>query len=61
MIADADTLAYEVTIDDPTLFTKPWKVAGYFARAAKDAMSMEFACAEGSQTLVNMFGKPPAQ
>jgi hypothetical protein len=60
-IEDANTIGYEVTIDDPVLFTKPWKVAGYFARASKDAMSMEFACAEGSQTLVNMFGKPPAQ
>ena len=60
-IADKDTINYEIAIDDPVLFTKPWKTAGYFSRAAKDAMSMEFACAEGSQTLVNMFGKPPAQ
>ena len=58
-IKDANTIDYEVTIDDPTLFTRPWKVAGYFLRAAKDVESLEFACAEGSQTLPNMFGPPP--
>lgn len=57
-IADANTIDYEVTIDDPTLFTKPWKTAGYFSRAAKGVESLEFACAEGSQTLVNIFGNP---
>jgi hypothetical protein len=34
-IADASTIDYEVTIDDPKLFTKPWKVAGYFSRSPK--------------------------
>jgi hypothetical protein len=57
--ADANTVDYEITIDDPGLFTKPWKVAGYFARSPKDVDSLEFACAEGSQTLLNMFGTPP--
>ncbi len=58
-VADANTIDYEVTIDDPVLFTKPWKVAGYFTRAPKSVESLEFACAEGSQTLVNIFGNPP--
>ena len=58
-IADANTIDYEVTIEDPDLFTKPWKVAGYFTRVPAGVQSMEFACAEGSQTLVNMFGRPP--
>lgn len=57
--ADANTIEYEVTVDDPGLFTTPWKVAGYFARSPKDTQSLEFACAEGSQTLVNIFGNPP--
>ena len=59
LIVDANTIDYEVTIDDQKLFTRPWKVAGYFVRAAKDVESLEFACAEGSQTLQNMFGVPP--
>jgi len=58
-IVDANTIDYEASIDDPVLFTKPWKVAGYFARSPKDTQSLEFACAEGSQTLINIFGKPP--
>jgi hypothetical protein len=58
IIADDNTIDYEVTIDDPKLFTGPWKVAGYFSRAAKDVESLEFACAEGSQTLQNIFGAP---
>ena len=58
-IADANTIDYEVTIDDPKLFTAPWKTAGYFTRVPKGVESLEFACAEGSQTLVNIFGKPP--
>jgi len=60
-IADENTIDYEVTIEDPNLFTKPWKVAGYFARAAKGTESLEFACAEGSDTLKNMFGTPPVR
>lgn len=59
-IADANTIDYEATIDDPVLFTRPWTTAGYFSRAAQGMQSLEFACAEGSQTLLNMFGPPPA-
>jgi hypothetical protein len=58
-VADANTIDYEVTIQDPKLFTAPWKVAGYFSRVPKGTESLEFACAEGSQTLVNIFGLPP--
>ena len=57
--ADSNTIDYEITIDDSKLFTKPWKVAGFFSRVPKGVDSMEFACAEGSQTLINMFGRPP--
>ena len=60
-INDANSIDYEVTIDDPGLFTKPWKTAGYFTRVPKGTESLEFACAEGSQTLLNIFGKPPAR
>ena len=60
-IADANSIDYEVTIEDSKLFTKSWKVAGYFTRVPKGTESLEFACAEGSQTLLNMFGPPPAR
>jgi hypothetical protein len=57
-IADENTIDYEVTIDDPKLFTRPWKVAGYFSRSPQGTESLEFACAEGTQTLQNIFGTP---
>ena len=60
-IVDDNTIGYEVTIDDSKLFTGPWKVAGYFSRVAKGVESLEFACAEGSQTLQNIFGLPPSR
>lgn len=46
-VVDPDTLAYEVLVDDPKLFTKSWKVAGGFYRAERGYELMEFACAEG--------------
>lgn len=58
-VADENTIDYEVTIDDSNLFTKPWKVAGYFSRSPKGTEPLEFACAEGTQTLQNIFGAPP--
>ena len=60
-ISDRDTIDYMVTIDDSKLFTKPWTVAGFFSRAAEGAESMEFACAEGTLTLENIFGQPPTR
>jgi len=60
-VADENTIDYEVTIDDSKLFTKPWKVAGYFSRSPAGTESLEFACAEGTQTLQNIFGVPPAR
>jgi hypothetical protein len=58
-VLDRNNIDYEVTVDDPKLFTKPWKTAGLYRRA-RDYEIMEFACAEGTQELQNMFGKPPA-
>jgi hypothetical protein len=60
-IAGDNTVDYEVTIEDPKLFTGPWKVAGNFSRVGQGVESLEFACAEGSQTLQNMFGLPPSR
>ena len=53
---DANLLDYEITIDDPKLFTKPIKIAGSFQAADPKTELMEFACAEGSQVLANVFG-----
>jgi hypothetical protein len=51
-----NVIDYVLTLEDPKLFTRPIKVAGYFEAAQKGTEPMEFACAEGSQTLPNVFG-----
>jgi hypothetical protein len=53
---DPNILDYQITIDDPKMFTKPIKIAGTFQAAKSDTELMEFACAEGSQVLPNVFG-----
>jgi hypothetical protein len=50
-LVDADTIAYEATIDDPKVFTKPWKVALGFRRAEPHYRLFEYACHEGNRYL----------
>ena len=58
-IVDSNRIDYEVMIDDPNQFTRPWKVTGQYNRADDLPEILEYACAEGSQTLRNIFGDPP--
>jgi len=60
-LVNADTIDYEVTIDDPNQFTRPWKVTGQYNRADDLPELLEYACAEGTQTLRNIFGDPPSK
>lgn len=55
---DANTIDFEITYNDPKLFTKAIVSAGYLMRAEKGMDLIEYACAEGggSHTLPNMFG-----
>lgn len=55
-MTDPYIIDYQITIEDPKLFTAPIRIAGSFVAAAKGSELMEFACAEGSQTLSNIFG-----
>ncbi|HEY1335970.1 MAG TPA: hypothetical protein VGF59_00605 [Bryobacteraceae bacterium] len=46
---DANTINVEATIEDPTMYTKPWKIAGTFGRRLDPGYEqMEFACIEGN-------------
>jgi hypothetical protein len=60
-IIDENNIDYLVTIDDPKMFTAPWKTAGLYRKGKKGFELLEYACAEGSETLETMFGKPPTQ
>src|ERR1700682_1068984 len=50
---DANTIRYEVTIDDPNVYTKPWKVLIPLTRDA-DYTIYEYACQEGNEAIGNI-------
>jgi hypothetical protein len=47
---DADTISYEVTIDDPNMFSAPWKVSMPLSRDANYTI-YEYACHEGNYAM----------
>jgi hypothetical protein len=54
---DKDTINYEVTIDDPNVFTQPWKMRfPAFSRYPAGTELYEYACAEGNQIDETVFG-----
>jgi hypothetical protein len=52
---DADTIDYEVTVTDPNVFTKPWKVASPLIRDPEYQI-FEYACHEGNYAVPNILG-----
>jgi GGDEF domain-containing protein len=49
----ASTIHYEVTIDDPKMYTRPWKVAIPLERD-DDYRIFEYACHEGNHAVENV-------
>ena len=48
-----DMLNYEATIDDPTVFTRPWKISmPLYRRVEKNAQLMDFKCVEFVEELL---------
>ena len=48
-----ETLTYEVTIEDPEVFTRPWKMSmPLYRRVEPDARLLEFRCVEFSEDLI---------
>jgi hypothetical protein len=50
---DAGTINYEVTVDDPEVYTKPWKVAMPLTRDETYRI-YEYACHEGNEAVGNI-------
>ena len=50
---DASTIQYEVMIDDPDVYTRPWKVASPLTRET-DYQLYEYACHEGNLAVGNI-------
>ena len=46
---DPDHLAYEVTIDDPKTYTRPWKNARVFTRMKPGEELIEYSCEENNR------------
>jgi hypothetical protein len=59
----ADTLMYEVTIEDPKVFTRPWKMSmPLYRRVERNAQLMEFRCVEFVEELLyGHLRKPPGK
>jgi hypothetical protein len=48
-----ETLTYEVTIEDPNVFTRPWKMSmPLYRRVESNARLMEFRCVEFGEELI---------
>jgi hypothetical protein len=56
-------LQYEATIDDPKVFTRPWKISlPLYRRVERQAQLLEFKCVPFSEELLfGRFGKPSAK
>src|ERR1041385_4514356 len=49
----ADTLMYEATIEDPKVFSRPWKISmPLYRRVEKNAKLLEFKCVEFAEELL---------
>ena len=49
----ADTLTYEATIEDPKVFSRPWKISmPLYRRADKNVKLLEFRCVEFTEELL---------
>jgi hypothetical protein len=49
----ADTMMYEATIEDPKVFTRPWKMSmPLYRRVEKNAQIVEFSCVEFVEELL---------
>jgi len=52
-LLDANTMNYEATIEDPKVFSRPWKVSlPLYRRREKNARLLEFKCVEFTEQLL---------
>jgi len=56
----AETLKYEVTVNDPATYTKPWTAVLYWKSEPKDQI-YEFACHEGNEAMAGTLSGYRAQ
>ena len=57
--ADADTITYEFTLNDPDTWTRPWSAT--FPLVGIDGELFEYACHEGNYSMVNILSGARAE
>jgi hypothetical protein len=57
--ASDDTLRYEFTVEDPTVWTRPWTAAIYWKKSG--GQIYEYACHEGNYSLRGMLSAARAE
>ena len=57
----ADAIAYEVTIDDPATFTRPWTLGVPFKLDKEQTQIFEYACHEGNYAMRNILSGARAE
>ena len=56
---DADTIQYEVTIEDPKVFTRPWKISMPFYRNKNMDRILEYQCQAEVEEANGLFERDP--
>ena len=52
--ANADTIQYEVTIEDPKTYVRPWKMTFPLMTQPGEKQGSEYACHEGNYGMTNI-------
>ena len=53
-MVDANTIDYQITVEDPKTFALPYTAAIPMSRSAADVTLFEYACHEGNHAMVNL-------
>jgi len=56
-LIDPDTIAYQATVTDPTVFSQPWTMNLTLKRRGKEDQIIEYSCLEGERDLQHYTGK----
>jgi hypothetical protein len=58
-LVDADTLRYDVTVEDPKVFTRPWKISMPFHRQKDMDRVLEYQCQAEAEEASGAFERDP--